>query len=102
MANAVSNSDRETETSVSDESVPLLGLALEDAEAESASIRANEEQKNSPIQARIMEFQGSTALPSIIQAKDAHETTVGNLYTQPIYLCIYQQPQAARITFCTN
>lgn len=81
MATTVSNLDREIETSVSEERVPLLGLALEDAEAELAEIRTDEEQKNDQSQARIMAmaFQESTELPSIIQAKDTHETMVGNL-----------------------
>lgn len=76
MATTVSNLDREIDTSVSEESVPLLGLALEDAEAELAEIRTDEEQKNDQSQARIMAFQGSTELQSIIQAKDTPETMV--------------------------
>lgn len=91
MANTVSNSDGETDPLVSEASVPLLGLPLEDAEAELASILADE---------------GSNELPSIIQTKNGHETTVGNLYIRPIFppissLKLLQSPSAATKPFCT-
>lgn len=91
MANTVSNSDGETESFVSEARVPLLGLPLEDAEAGLAPIRADE---------------GSKELPSIIQTKNAHETTVGNLYIRPIFplissLKLLQSPPAATKPFCT-
>lgn len=103
MATTVSNLNREIETSASEESVPLLGLALEDAEAELAEIRTDEEQKNDQSQARIMAFQGSTELRSIIQAKDTHETMVGNLYIRAdLFYTYLSNLKLLQIKFCTN
>lgn len=82
MANTVSKSYQETETIVSEDSVPLLGLPLEDVKAKWASISADKERKNYQSQAPIKAFQGSKAVPSMLQAKDGHETTVGDLYTR--------------------
>lgn len=95
MANTISKHYRESQKpSVPEDSVPLVGLPLEDAEAESGSINDDEERKNDQSQAPIKASPGSKTLSSIFQAKDAHETTVGNPYMYSAGL--------STITFCTN
>lgn len=89
MAITVSKSDRETETSVSEDSVRLLGQPLEDADAD-------EERKNYQSKAPIIAFQGSQAPPSIIQAKDGHETPVVCIFP-PISNLELLQPGSAPI-----